>query len=105
MKRAFHPIAISLSLPLAAHAGDWPMWGGTPDRNMVAEASKIPTDVEVGEIDSETEQVDLSSAKNVLWAAKLGSQTYGNPTVSGGKIFVGTNNESPRDPKQLGDRG
>jgi outer membrane protein assembly factor BamB len=37
--------------------------------------------------------------------AELGSQTYGNPTVAGGKVFVGTNNELLRDPKQGGDRG
>src|SRR5213075_1619396 len=35
----------------------------------------------------------------------LGSQTYGNPTVAGGRVFVGTNNDSPRDTKHQGDRG
>ena len=43
--------------------------------------------------------------KNVKWVAALGSQTYGNPVVAGGKVFVGTNNEGLRDPKQAGDRG
>ncbi|BCX47220.1 hypothetical protein HAHE_11280 [Haloferula helveola] len=94
-----------LTLSPALMAADWPMWGGTPDRNMTGKAGKLPTEVEVGEIDSETEQVDLSSAKNVLWAAKLGSQTYGNTVVAGGRVYVGTNNESPRDAKQKGDRG
>jgi outer membrane protein assembly factor BamB len=37
--------------------------------------------------------------------AKLGSQSYGNPVVAGGMVFVGTNNELLRDPKQAGDRG
>ena len=37
--------------------------------------------------------------------AALGSQTYGNPVVAGGMVFVGTNNEVLRDPKQAGDRG
>jgi outer membrane protein assembly factor BamB len=36
---------------------------------------------------------------------KVGSQAYGNATVGSGKVFVGTNNESPRDPKITGDRG
>ena len=39
------------------------------------------------------------------WVADLGSQTYGNATVAGGRVFVGTNNELLRDPKQAGDRG
>ena len=45
----------------------------------------------------------MATTKNVRWVAKLGSQAYGNPTISGGKVFVGTNNESPRDPKFKGD--
>jgi outer membrane protein assembly factor BamB len=73
--------------------GDWPMWGGTPDRNMVSAMKNPPT------------TWDIQSKKNVRWVAALGSQTYGNPVVSGGMVFVGTNNEGLRDPKQGGDRG
>jgi outer membrane protein assembly factor BamB len=40
-----------------------------------------------------------------VWSAKLGNQTYGNPTVGGGKVFVGTNNASPRDRRIKGDKG
>jgi outer membrane protein assembly factor BamB len=87
------------------HAKDWPMWGGTPSRNMVADATNLPSDIKPGEINSETEAIDLATAKNILWTAKLGSQTYGNPVVGGGKILVGTNNEAPRDSTQKGDRG
>jgi beta-lactamase regulating signal transducer with metallopeptidase domain/outer membrane protein assembly factor BamB len=38
------------------------------------------------------ESWDIKSGENVLWSAKLGSQTYGSPVVSGGKVFIGTNN-------------
>src|SRR6267142_140805 len=37
--------------------------------------------------------------------AALGSQSYGNVVVAGGQVYVGTNNELTRDPKQGGDRG
>jgi outer membrane protein assembly factor BamB len=37
--------------------------------------------------------------------AQLGSQSYGNPVVAGGMVFVGTNNELLRDKNQPGDRG
>src|SRR5918992_1544740 len=37
--------------------------------------------------------------------AGFASLTYGNPVVAGGMVFVGTNNEALRDPKQAGDRG
>src|ERR1700704_5319197 len=73
--------------------GDWPMWGGTPDRNMVSNMKGLPV------------QWDIKTKKNVKWTAKLGSQSYGNPVVAGGMVFVGTNNEIARDPKQPGDRG
>jgi hypothetical protein len=43
---------------------------------------------------------DLKTKKNVKWMAELGSQSYGNPVVAGGMVFVGTNNEGLRDPKQ-----
>ena len=74
-------------------SGDWPMWGGTPDRNQVSNMKNLPTDW------------DVKSKKNVKWMAELGSQSYGNPVVADGKVFVGTNNELARDPKQPGDRG
>lgn len=94
-----------LALCPALQAQDWPMWGGTPSRNMVADAKNLPTEINPGTINPENEEVDLTEAKNVLWVAKLGSQTYGNTVVGGGKVLVGTNNESPRDPSQEGDRG
>ncbi|MEO7675419.1 MAG: PQQ-binding-like beta-propeller repeat protein [Verrucomicrobiota bacterium] len=85
-------------------AADWPQWGGTPERNMYSPAKGLPDKFDPGKPKSGTEDIDLSTTKNVKWAAKLGSQSYGNATVAGGKIFVGTNNESPRDPKHQGDR-
>jgi outer membrane protein assembly factor BamB len=74
-------------------SGDWPMWGGTPDRNMVSNMKGIPTSWDVGK------------KTHVKWVASLGSQTYGNVVVSGGMVFVGTNNEGVRDPKIAGDKG
>jgi outer membrane protein assembly factor BamB len=73
--------------------GDWPMWGGAPDRNMVSKAKGIPT------------KWDTAKKENVKWVSALGSQTYGNPVVAGGQIYVGTNNEAMRNPKEGGDRG
>jgi len=74
-------------------AGDWPMWGGSPARNMVSDMKGVPL------------AWDVQSGKNVKWVAELGSQTYGNPVVANGVVLVGTNNELVRDPKQGGDRG
>jgi outer membrane protein assembly factor BamB len=73
--------------------GDWPMWGGSGDRNMVSAMTGAPT------------SWDLKTRKNVKWMAELGSQTYGNPVVAGGHVYVGTNNELERNKKETGDRG
>ena len=73
--------------------GDWPMWGGSPDRNMASSMRGIPTNW------------DVKAGKNVKWVAKLGTQTYGNPVVAGGQVYVGTNNALARNPKEPGDRG
>src|SRR5262245_19050032 len=77
----------------ATLSADWPMWGGTPNRNMVSAMTGLPT------------EWDLKSGKNVKWVAELGSQSYGNPSVGSGVVIIGTNNELMRDPKQPGDRG
>ncbi len=74
-------------------SGDWPMWGGTPDRNMLSDMKGLPT------------TWDVKTKKNVKWVVELGSQAYGNPVVAGGMVFVGTNNEGARDPAIKGDKG
>jgi outer membrane protein assembly factor BamB len=86
-----------------AEAADHPMWGGTPSRNMVSPETGLPASFDPGKRKADSEEVDMATTKNVRWVAKLGSQAYGNPTISGGKVFLGTNNESVRDPKFEGD--
>jgi outer membrane protein assembly factor BamB len=83
------------------------MWGGTPSRNMVSAERNLPASADLGKAreSGEDGKIDLSTTKHVKWAAKLGNQTYGNPTVAGGRVYVGTNNDSPRDTKHQGDRG
>jgi len=85
-------------------AKDWPQWGGTPPRNMYSPEKGLPAQFDPGKFKQGTEEVDPKTTKNVKWVAKLGSQSYGNVTVAAGKVFVGTNNESPRDPQHQGDR-
>jgi len=79
------------SLPLVAQ--DWPMWGGTPQRNMTSAMKNLP------------ESWDVKSGKSIKWRAQIGSTSNGNPVVADGKIFLGTNNENPRNPEIKGDKG
>lgn len=92
------------SLQLSGLAADWPQWGGQSIRNMYSPAKGLPD--AFGEIKFKpgSDEVNTNGMKNLRWVAKLGSQSYGNVTVAGGKVFVGTNNEPPRDPRHQGDR-
>jgi outer membrane protein assembly factor BamB len=80
------------SVPNDVPNKEWNQWGGTPERNNVPVGKDIVTKWNVGRFDYKTGAWDPSKAKNIKWVAKLGSQTYGNPVVADGKVFVGTNN-------------
>jgi outer membrane protein assembly factor BamB len=77
----------------AAASTEIAMFGNGPSRNMASDEKGLPT------------KFDPESGLNVKWVANLGSQSYGGPIVSGGKVYVGTNNEALRNPKLTGDRG
>ena len=79
------------SLPLISQ--DWPMWGGAAQRNMASAMTNLP------------ESWDVKSGKNIKWKAQIGSTSFGNPVVADGKLFLGTNNGNPRNPKIQGDKG
>jgi outer membrane protein assembly factor BamB len=79
------------ALPLISQ--DWPMWGGTAERNMISAMKNLP------------ETWDVKTGKNIKWKVQIGSTSYGNPVVADGKIFLGTNNENPKNPEIEGDKG
>jgi outer membrane protein assembly factor BamB len=71
-----------------APVNDWPMFGGTPQRNMVSlTAHNIPDEW----------SVEKGKFQNIKWSADLGNKSYGGPVVADGKVFFGTNNAYPRD--------
>jgi outer membrane protein assembly factor BamB len=72
------------------------MFGGTPTRNLVNLVEKgILSDF----------SVKKGAFKNVKWTAKMGNKAYGGPVIAGGRVFVATNNDNPRDPKIRDDKG
>jgi outer membrane protein assembly factor BamB len=80
--------------PKPSKPGDWIMYGGTPQRNMVNTAAKglpVEWNVEEGEV------------QNLKWSADLGSRSYGGPVIAGDQVYIGTNNQNPRDPKWVKD--
>ncbi len=90
-----YPIAALLavaSLGVAA-ASDIGMFANSPSRNMVSDATGLPS------------SWNPDSGENIKWKQPLGSQSYGGPVLAGGVIYVGTNNEGERDPSITGDKG
>ncbi|MDA1055444.1 MAG: protein kinase, partial [Planctomycetota bacterium] len=71
---------------------DWPGWSGSPARINTPAGRNVPTSWNIGTFDRNTGEWINDEAKNIKWVARLGSQTYGNPVVANGRIFVGTNN-------------
>jgi outer membrane protein assembly factor BamB len=60
----------------------WPMFGGSPARNMVNLFDKnLPA----------TWAVEEGKQKNIKWTADLGRQTFGSPVIANGSVFVSTN--------------
>lgn len=74
-------------------AGDQCQWGQKWTRNMVSSEKNLPV------------HFDPATGRNIKWVARLGTETYASPIVAGGRIFLGTNNSFPRDPRHKGKRG
>jgi outer membrane protein assembly factor BamB len=72
--------------------GEWPMFGGSPSRNLVNLTDKDPP----------TKWQVEGKFENVRWMQSTGNRGYGAPVVAGGRVFVSTNNKIPRDPKVKG---
>ena len=105
---ATHPLALAILLATTslAPAEDWPRWGGQdPGRNMYSPEKHLPA-----QIQSRQSQTQLrgdrpfhDAKRQVGRQARL-ADSYGNPVVANGKVLVGTNNASPRDPRFTDDR-
>jgi len=67
----------------AAMAADWPQWGRTDCRNLVSVEKNLPATFD-------PDKGREGKGENVKWVRKTGNAAYGNPTVAGGRVFVGT---------------
>ncbi|MFW6124946.1 MAG: PQQ-binding-like beta-propeller repeat protein, partial [Pirellulales bacterium] len=107
-QRATVPALASLLIVVGvspATAGDRPQWGRAWSRNMVSSETDLPAEFEPGRRNRQTGGIDLPADSRVRWVVPTGSETCGTPVVAGGRVYVGTNNAQPRDPRYQGDRG
>jgi outer membrane protein assembly factor BamB len=78
---------------MAMVSQDWPMWGGTAQRNMTSAVKGLP------------EFWDVKNGTNIKWKVQIGSSSNGNPVVADGRVYLGTNNGNPKNPEITGDKG
>jgi outer membrane protein assembly factor BamB len=78
---------------LTVPGADQPQWGQAWSRNMVSMERGLPA------------SFNPDTGANIKWVARLGTETHSTPIIANGRVYIGTNNEEPRDPKHRGDRG
>lgn len=66
---------------------------------MVSAEVGLPVSFLPGEKKPDGSGIDLATTANVRWTAKLGSETYSSVAVADGRVFVGTNDTSLKDPR------
>jgi len=86
-------LALALAAASSTQAADQPQWGSAWERNLISTERNLP------------DSFDPASSRNIRWSARLGNETHGTPIVAQGRVYVGTNNDEPRDPQHSGDRG
>jgi outer membrane protein assembly factor BamB len=87
-------VLIVVLAAIVADAADQPQWGELHSRNMVSNETGLPT------------TFDPKNNDHILWSASVGHHGYSSaPIIAEGKVFIGSNNAEPRDPKHKGDRG
>lgn len=91
--KAFVRFLLLLATLAVTHAADQPQWGDAWNRNQTSTETGLPSDF------------DVSHGRNIRWTARLGTESYSTPVIAAGRVYIGTNNEEPRDPRHQGDRG
>lgn len=76
---------------------DWPMRGRGRNRNAVVPDGVGPT---TWQLPSQGDP-----GKNIRWSVDVGHYSQGDPVISGGLVWIGTNNGRPRDPNRKEDAG
>jgi outer membrane protein assembly factor BamB len=74
-------------------SSDQPQWGERWTRNQVSGERHLPS------------AFNPKTGENLRWKVRLGSETHSTPIIADGRVYIGTNNGEPRDPRHTGDRG
>ena len=93
-------LALLVGAITTAAFADWPQWGRTLGRNPISPSHNLPASFHPG-----GKMGGSGAPAHIAWAARLGTWSYATPVVAGGRVFIGANNATPRNPARQGDRG
>jgi outer membrane protein assembly factor BamB/precorrin-6B methylase 2 len=85
---------------IAVRGADWPTFGRDATRNAVSPEKGPPLHWQVEQREN---GLLVQPAWNVLWEAQHGSDNIAPPVIANGLVWIGTNNERPRDPRLKND--
>src|SRR5580704_11540268 len=71
---------------------DWPMLGRDGTRNSVSSEAGAPR---LWSVEEREGGRLVRAARGIHWTAALGSATFSSPVVTGGFVWIGTNNGQP----------
>ena len=86
----------SLAALMSLQAADRPQFGEAWSRNMTSPEVNLPA------------TFNPTNGTHIRWSVPLGAsgtESHSTPVIAHGRVFIGTNNELPRDPRRTGDRG
>ena len=87
-----------------AQSQDWPSRGRDNSHNPVVAKNEIPVDFE-SPPHRAGKAFEDPQIENAKWSADIGMCLVSEPAISNGLIWIGGNNNKPRDPKVTGDAG
>jgi outer membrane protein assembly factor BamB len=91
-----------LAVTANLRADDWRQFGRDGTRNAVSPERRPPTDWNIGKpVEQNSGGRVRESSRNVKWSVPLGSNSFGDPVVVDGVIWVGTNNSGPNGNNKL----
>lgn len=82
-------LASTPSLP----ADDWLMFGRDKTRNAVSPEKNLPL------------EWDIRTGRNIKWKVPIGSRCFSTPVVANGLVWIGSNNDKPKDKNFTGPAG
>jgi HEAT repeat protein/outer membrane protein assembly factor BamB len=72
--------------------------GSTEDRAVSAEMAGTASQQAPDPQGRPPDDWDITTGRNIVWSVPLGDETFGRPVVSGGVVYVGTDNAQKREP-------